>query len=371
MSGTGLVLHFHHAGKPGPFDKNTLKDIIIKIPRGILAPHPVRTKFNQSASDPLPEGRGKPHDTKQLWEEVVKNDGVVPAAKARQFVDDFLKGAFTRDSRINDPRTKQDLSALGFDALIHLYEAIASEKTKGMSIFLQAINKALDLGKNFYEKRVEPISEFFADKNKAWLEKKWLDAKQDGQIGAKESGFADSIAEFMALPEVTTKDEVMRRVAALQFICNAYSDFIGETRVDVKLFNADPNFRGFHANQPSGEIIGINLQLMNSFQTAIGVLMHERQHASQDRLAEALKAGKIKDGDPDYLAARIFAANRGKNGYISPEAKAGHWGYRYQPLELDAHNAGYLSEYLVFKNFAKKPDIIHRPSDNGPDLKAA
>ena len=104
-------------------------------------------------------------------------------------------------------------------------------------------------------------------------------------------------------------------------------------------------------------MIGLNIQELSNFQSSVGIIMHERQHASQARMAERYEAGTIDKNHPDYIPARVFAANGKNGGYISGDKEAGMRGYRFQPMEQDAHNAGSVAEYMVFKTYARKPGI--------------
>lgn len=323
---------------------------------------PLGRSFLGAANDPAPAGRGKrAYDTAALWNDVMLKEGRVDADMARRFVDDALSGAFANDPRIADPRARQGLSSLGFETVVNLYESVASESATGMSLYLRELNIALNLDDAFYEDRVVPVSEFFSDASKPFIEQKWAQAKRAGLIDPAEGSFADAMAEALSNPPIWNKEGLERQVNLLQFICDSYSEFVGETSVRVGLFQGQPGLKGFHASKDDAsgqqEIIGINVLEIGNFQTCLNILMHERQHASQDRLAEALLDGRIKKGDARYKAARVFAANRANMGYLQPDYQSGPAGYRFQPLEMDAHNAGGIAEYMAFKTYAKKPGL--------------
>lgn len=334
------------------------------VPQGVT----FRATFNKHAQDPgkdIPE-----YDAVSLWNAVATNNGHVTPEEARAFVDGCLRSRFANESRITDKHAKDGLEGHDFEVLVTLYEKIAEEDSPSRGLLLAALNRVLDPGDAFYEKRVMPVRQFFAQSNVNVIEKKWDEAKRKGKIDKTEGGFADTMATLLGHPPVLAKDDYMRRVKILQFICDTYSDFIGETTVRVGLFQGQPGLKGFHMGKesPQGEIIGINVIEMHDFRSALNILMHERQHATQDRLADALSKGKIKAGDPDYIAARLFAANRTNHGYLQPDLPSGPQGYIYQPMEVDAHNAGNTAEYLVGRTFGKLPKP-HR--DTGPQLRAA
>jgi hypothetical protein len=327
-----------------------------------------RATFNENAGDPGKDAAK--YDAFDLWEQVTQNNGVVSPEEARAFVDGCLRSRFANEKRIGDKRAKNGLHGLDFETLVTLYEKVSEEDTPHRGVLLAALNRALDPGESFYDKRVAPVRQFFARTNTAAIEQKWDEAKRKGKIDKKEGTFADTLTTLLAHPPLLTKDEYMRRVKMLQFICDTYSDFVGETSVRVGLFQGQPGLKGFHMGKdsPQGEIIGINVLEMHDFRSALNILMHERQHASQDRLADALAKGKIKPGDADYIAARLFAANRANHGYLQPDLPSGPAGYIYQPMEVDAHNAGNTAEYQASRTYGKPPKP-HR--DAGPELRAA
>lgn len=366
-------------------DNNNLKK------SGIITIHHIPTEFRaptlgesffESSSDPYAKSRGKRlHKPHVLWREVISKNGNVEAETARQFVNDFLSGVFANDALISDPRARQGLKDLGFETIIALYEKISTSDAKGNSLYLRELNKALDLPDKFYEKRIEPVAQFLGEGQKAWLETKWAEARREGRLGLNGSDhatrFEDAMAEELSSPPIWSAGDAKRRVQLLQFICDAYSDSIGETRVRVGLFNGKPGLKGFYSPKTADrdEVIGLNIQELSNFQACVGILMHERQHASQARVAEAYENGTIGKGHADYLAARIFAANGRAGGYISGDKEAGMKGYRFQPMEQDAHNAGSVAEYMVFKTYARKPGIYTenriKPDNSAPSQRLA
>lgn len=329
------------------------------IPQEFRAPT-LGKSFFESADDPFQQYRGnRTYEPAKLWNEVIKKKGNVEAETARLFVNDFLSGVFANDAKISDKRARQDLSSLGFETVIKLYERISKSKSKGNSLYLQQLNKALALPDSFYEKRIEPMAKFFGDSERAYMETKWAEARAQGRLSDQGTAFSDAMAEELTSPPIWSAKDVNRRVQMLQFMADAYSDYVGEPRVRVGLFKGQPGLKGFYSPPQPGqdEVIGLNISEISNFQACINIIMHERQHASQARLAEAYEAGLIKKGHADYVAARVFSANGRSGGYINGDTEAGHRGYRFQPMEQDAHNAGSVAEYMAFKTYARAPGI--------------
>lgn len=328
-------------------------------------PHEFRSptlghKFFESADDPFTQYRGnRTYEPAKLWNEVIKKKGNVEAETARLFVNDFLSSVFANDAKISDKRARQDLSSLGFETIIKLYERISKSTSKGNSLYLQQLNKALALPDAFYEKRIEPMAKLFGDSERIYMQTKWAEAHAQGRLSDQYASFADAMAEELTSPPIWSAKDVNRRVQMLQFMADAYSDYAGEPRVRVGLFKGQPGLKGFYSPPQAGqnEVIGLNISEISNFQACINIVMHERQHASQARLAEAYEDGKIKKGHADYVAARVFSANGRSGGYINGDTEAGHRGYRFQPMEQDAHNAGSVAEYMAFKTYARAPGI--------------
>lgn len=334
--------------------------------------------FLEASTDPFSKSRGKRfYDASALWQEVTSKNGDVDTDTARQFVNDCLSGVFANDIRITDPRARQGLNTLGFETVITLYEKISKSDAKGNSLYLRELNRALDLPDTFYEKRIETVSRLFDDSQRAWMEQKWQQALTDGRLPAHAGNFADAMAEELENRPIWSAADAKRRIQLLQFLCDCFSDSLGETRVKMGLFNGKPGLKGFYMHQTdqNPEVIGLNVTEISNFQACVGIIMHERQHASQQRLADAYRSGKIAKTHPDYMAARVFAANGDNGGYINGDKDAGMNGYRFQPLEQDAHNAGSVAEYMVYKTYARKPGIYTerhvRPNPAAPAQRLA
>lgn len=361
MAATYVAKRFAFANSNTRYDVLEDRSIISvdHIPTEFRTPT-IGEAFFESASDPFKQSRGKrTYKPANLWREVIAKGGDVEAETARQFVNDFLSGVFANDVDITDPRAGQNLKDLGFETVITLYEKISQSDAKGNSLYLQELNKALDLPDSFYEQRIQPMARFYGENQKAWMQTKWEEARREGRLGDHALRFEDAMAEELANPPIWSANDAKRRIQLLQFLCDAYSDSVNEPRIRVGLFNGKPGLKGFYSPPQPGkpEVIGLNVNELSNFQACVGIIMHERQHTSQARLAEAYEAGTIKKGDAHYVAARVFSANGKSGGYISGDKEAGHRGYRFQPMEQDAHNAGSIAEYMVFKTYAHPPGI--------------
>ena len=116
---------------------------IHNVPQEFRAPI-LGHNFFESADDPLKQYRGnRTYEPAKLWNEVIKKKGNVEAETARLFVNDFLSSVFANDVKISDKRARQNLSSLGFEIIIKLYERISKSTSKGNSLYLQQLNKAL------------------------------------------------------------------------------------------------------------------------------------------------------------------------------------------------------------------------------------
>ncbi|MFN3826916.1 MAG: hypothetical protein ACK4NR_04750 [Micavibrio sp.] len=361
---------------PYSYQDDTSLITLEQVPQEFRAPG-IGLQFAEAANDPFVKSRGtRLYEPDALWNEVTRMGGKVDAETARQFVNDHLSGVFANDANIKDPLARKGLKDLGFETVISLYESVAKSDAKGNSLYLRELNRALDLPDSFYQQRVAPIGKLLDDSNKNWMEAKWQEALKDGRLASHSGSFADAMAEELNSPPMWNASDARRRIEMLQFMADAYSDFLGETRIKVGLFKGQPGLKGFymHETDENDEVIGLNVMELGNFQACIGVILHERQHGSQQRLADAYKAGHITKGHKDYVAARVFAANGGDGGYINGGKDAGMNGYRFQPMEQDAHNAGSLAEYMAFKTYARKPGIYterHVKPDNSPVKLAA
>ncbi|NEU36439.1 hypothetical protein GN156_37985, partial [bacterium LRH843] len=74
-------------------------------------------------------------------------------------------------------------------------------------------------------------------------------------------------------------------------------------------------------------------------------VIHENMHNYQAVLVQRLEEGIITKDDPEYVQARIFAANDMPDGYVTPsepvdDDKKGTNTYKTQPLEAHAWDTG-------------------------------
>lgn len=331
------------------------EDFMIDVPPVERPDGGMKATFNANAA--IAAEDYKKLETQDLWRKVCQDPTHLTPREARAFTDGCMTSRFANDPAISDPRAKKGLAAFDFETLIAIYEKVAEDDMPLTSIYLRELNKALDPGAEFYDRRADPVRMFFSRANTATLEQKWTAAKAAGRIGRKEGTFSDALSALLSHPPLLEREEFKRRADILQFIADSYSDYIGEPPVKLKLFQGMQGIKGFQTDKDSehGEMIAINIQELHDFRACINILMHERQHTSQSRLADRLVAGKIRKDDPDYVAARLFQANRARNGYISPMAPAGSAGYVYQPMEVDANNAGNTAEYHAARTYGRPP----------------
>lgn len=312
------------------------------------------------------------HGSVALWNYIVDNEGRVDLYSAAQFIESHANGLFHRNPNITDSRTQKKLDHLGFETIVNLFGALSERPMQGMSLYLDALNRAMGLDDAYYRARTKNIQKFFEPANGAFLETKWEEARRQSRIAHSEKTFSDAMADAFNDPEMVTKGDFLRRKALLQFISDAYSDFVGEPRIEVKLISASPELGGYHGkDEKTGRnVIGININnfaFQKNFQTALNILMHERHHGSQQFLVDEYKAGKIGKTDANYIAARVAVANMGPYGYIQPDYIAGALAYRDQPIEVEANYAGKLAEYHAHTTYARAPNPIISVRDSHRD----
>jgi hypothetical protein len=303
------------------------------------------------------------HGSKQLWDEVISNQGCVDVYTAKQFVESFEKGLFSQNPNINDPKASSSLDSIGFETAVNLFESLSERPIQGMSLYLDRLNRAMGLDEDYYKERGKHVGRFFEAHNTAFIEKQWEQAKKDGTIAKTETTFSKAMSDAFNNPEMVSRGDFLRRRALLQFISDAYSTFINEPKVEVKLINGPSELGGYNAkDEKTGkQVIGININnfaFQKNFQSALNILMHERHHSSQNHLADMLHEGKIKKGDDLYVASRVAAANMKPHGYIRPDYMAGPLAYRDQPIEAEANYAGKVAEYQSHKTYATAPQPI-------------
>lgn len=334
---------------------NTIQDLFDQL---------LARDYNRAASDRYRQaGPRFQHGSEELWHEVIHNEGKVDFYTAKQFLESHNNKYFQKNSYISDVRTRQPLKNLGFETIINLYDAMTERPMQDNSLYLDLLNQSIDLSKDELTEWTRPVTAFWSEQNKPFIEKKWEEAKDDGLIARSEGTFAQTMAEGFDNPQLISKGGYIRRKAILQFISDAYSDFADEDRVQIELIKGPPGLGGFHTvDERTGQhVIGININnfaFQSNFQSIMNVLNHERYHASDRMLGDQYSSGNIREGDPNYKRARIAAAAMSKHGYISGDAEAGPLAYRDQVIEVGAHHAGKLAEYHTHETYAKEPDPV-------------
>jgi hypothetical protein len=310
--------------------------------------------FNKQAPKNL---NVKKFDALALWNKFQKNVKSLTPEESAAFVDGCLSSRFLNDARITDPRKKDIFTKLTFNEVTTLYDKITDKPTASHHVYLSTLNKCFDFDKTFYERAAQPMAAFFSPKNAAFIEDKWIRAKAAGQIKSPDS-FAKTLGRYLTDEPILGQSDFEDRIHTLQFIVDAYSNFINESSVRFGVFKADANSKGKYINNAvQGEIVAINMLELYNFKSAINVTMHERQHATQMRLAMKLERGLINKTDSSYKAARAFYLNFKENGYVVPTAdgKVTMREYINQPIEIDAHYAGILAETTAVKTYGIAP----------------
>ncbi len=140
-----------------------------------------------------------------------------------------------------------------------------------------------------------------------------------------------------------TDDE---RLAVLMKVLNAECKVYDIPAPAVRLFNEPPGDEGFFS---SGSMT-LNLNThpesgWSDYKEAVNTVVHENMHNYQAVLVQRLEEGIITKDDPEYMQAKIFAANDAPGGYVDTEEtldddEAGTNPYKTQPLEAHAWDTG-------------------------------
>lgn len=297
-----------------------------------------------------------PDYRRNLWDHVVRTQ-YVSAQSARSFINNIYYGGFRSMLVSTNPPPpniekiikEQSLRALPLELKLKLYEAIASDpvRTEGNETYLGELNAQMGLTDDFYAQQTILVRQFFGDANKSWLELKW---KQAGHLG--------SFAEAMNAQIHSDKDLFDPQAQIItRFIIESFSDYTNRPRPDVQFIH-DTELSGGAAGfkKATGHYIKLNMNgyfFRGDFLEAINTCLHEQRHLLQHELARQYISGQIQRTDPNYVAARVFAANtQTKAGYLAPNNATGFYIYKNQPAEIDAELYGNTASYLVAQNYA-------------------
>jgi hypothetical protein len=144
------------------------------------------------------------------------------------------------------------------------------------------------------------------------------------------------------------------KLKALQKIVAAQSKEYGIPPPEIVIEHNPPK-NGIITNgyfDPSDGKLHINMDPASSVQNfagAVDLAIHENAHNYQQHLVDALNAGKIKPGDPDYTQATMFAANSDPHGYVEAQTPADLADYRKQPLEDHSWQTGPSTANKIIK----------------------
>ena len=86
---------------------------------------------------------------------------------------------------------------------------------------------------------------------------------------------------------------------------------------------------------------------------ALSIAAHENTHHYQQDLVNRLNNGQLKEGDPEYAQAKMFAVNNAPHGYIDPAE--GLNSYKQQPVERDAWNNGARTSRKILNGLGGQP----------------
>lgn len=295
-------------------------------------------------------------------------DASMRAQDARSFINNIYYGGFSGvagDDAIVQAARERNLEALPLELKLDLYEAIANDAGPGEGNvhYLDALNKEMDLTKDFYLDQTKEAEQFFGETNRFNLENNWA------QLG---SGISFSEALHQQIHSGSGLESPSAQILA-KFIIKEYAKFTGNKCPEINFVNEAPNSCGATGTKSDGtEFINLNVNaeaFKGNFLAAVDTQLHEFKHIQQKQLAEKYLAGEIKEGDPNYITARVFAANlKTKSGYITPPPfhdrmtkeeveryKQGFKAYEDQPAEIDARTFGQAAAHAAYETYGKNP----------------
>ena len=279
--------------------------------------------------------RGESEETR-LFRHVANCKGEVSPELARRFLNNLFYGGF---DHIHPSLAHNGLRALPVEFRLNLYESIAKDNHPRNFLYLDALNSELGLTEPFFARQAKDVVSFFA--------KPWLGLT----YAFKNWGQTYSGAMNRALRGEASETEKRKLIA---HTVQAYFKHLGLPEPKIQYINAHPGLQG--GCSPDGKVFSINQNstgYRNDFSEVINMIFHESQHGAKHiRMARDYLAGKIKADHPDYIAARVFAANLANFGYITPSRD--HEAYERQPMERDARYAGGLAQKLVIERYGDR-----------------
>jgi hypothetical protein len=274
-----------------------------------------------------------------LARRVLGAGGRTDADSARRLLTNIFYGAIN----FANPLGQEGISALPLGVKLNLYESIAREGHPQNHQYLDALNQEMGLTQSFYSRQAADVVTFL---NRPSL---------DLSYAFRHMGTTFSSAMTRAISGQATECE---RRELLAYLANAYGRHLGLTPPPrIQFVHADPNLQGqfIPDNSGGGGVVQINLDstgFKTDFSRSLNTLFHELQHGKQFALVADLQAGRVTEIHPDYVAARVFAANLSNFGYIS--ASTDHGAYERQTAEVDARNAGELAQQLIIERYGSR-----------------
>jgi hypothetical protein len=205
----------------------------------------------------------------------------------------------------------------------------------------------------------------FSDDDKKAIQKLYAVRTLDPEFEKAERKHRDKLIEFMRndpelakarddWPKLSPEDRVKMMEKVAKYHCEAYGT--DPSTMKVEAYNKDPekdkdgnvvSWNNGVYNHSSGTIT-INTNpywdatkkqgvKSNDFDLAMDLITHESGHRYQSVLAERVKSGKIKPGDPEYQQAVAFKLN--DDYYVQPED--GYTVYENQPMEAHSRISGH------------------------------
>ena len=253
------------------------------------------------------------NQTATLAAEVVQKEGNVDSVTARRFITHVLYGSYPRI----------DLENLPTNLKLNLADAIASDQREPSSVaYLDALYQSFGFNRILINAAEKEVIDFFKPENLEIVGSHW-----------PQGNFVNLLNSMTNNGSAFSADQ---KLEVLQFLSNAYNDFLNAPPTKVQLFEGDPNLKGYYEPKTGSVFLNSNTpEFKNDFSKLVNTIFHENKHNSDLHPSE----------DVGNTYARLMNVNA--RGYISAEAGLGYDSYRRQPLELSAHAAGNAAEAMT------------------------
>lgn len=306
---------------------------------------------------------------------VLEQNGKVSGREARQFIHHALYEFGEEDG-------KAKLTELPLDVRLNLYRAIAQGDLISNRFFqiayadkaknLDALGISMGLfDKDFAPRQAEVVRDFLSSDNKENLEKKWQEESHFGTFQeAMKQGFQGSLS--------ATNQKVL-----CEFIVQTYAEHAGLGRVKVDFFSQDADENGKRTeggirraipSENADFVLSMNEKSFGygeDFLGRLNTVMHELEHGRQFKLVDKLEGGEIKEADPDYQDAQIYAIGLGDKGHIINGNKDFEF-YKKQPHEVGARWVGAFAAHKMLMEYGEQSSFnadlsMNRSKPNGFD----